>query len=98
MIQIHFLNVYNLFGIKLIRYRNDVDTYAELKSELLYGDHVEAIGFLSECGGSEALNGDYVVGYQIQRFNVINEGEHELYTTFYYSSQLQKSSQLNKKK
>jgi hypothetical protein len=54
--------------------RNTIDTYSELKTELLYGDHVEAVGYLNQCEGAEALGRDSTVGYQIQRFNVINEG------------------------
>jgi hypothetical protein len=61
---------------------NTIDTYSELKTELLYGDHVEAVGYLNQCEGAEALGRDSTVGYQIQRFNVINEATPEEFIVF----------------
>lgn len=63
----------------------DVDTYNELKNDLVRGDHVEAVGYLSQCEGADTAfpNGNqYTVGYQIVRFDVVNDGTPDEFILF----------------
>ena len=58
--------------------RENHDTYEEMKSILLLGRHMEAVGFLHEClnaGDYLPPGAEYVSGIRVEKMAITNDGD-----------------------